>query len=121
MIRRPPRSTLFPYTTLFRSALREHGALVQHRHAVAPPRDLPDELHVVLDEHYARARARHDALDERDRPLLLRSGHPGRGLVEQEERRIVDEEHRDLEPLLLAVGERAGEVARAPEIGRAHV
>src|SRR5258708_29278960 len=25
MIRRPPRSTLFPYTTLFRSALR-HGA-----------------------------------------------------------------------------------------------
>src|SRR3712207_8807946 len=25
MIRRPPRSTLFPYTTLFRSALRDHG------------------------------------------------------------------------------------------------
>src|SRR2546427_4187338 len=24
MIRRPPRSTLFPYTTLFRSNLREH-------------------------------------------------------------------------------------------------
>src|SRR3712207_8721678 len=24
MIRRPPRSTLFPYTTLFRSALLEH-------------------------------------------------------------------------------------------------
>src|SRR5258708_29919868 len=24
MIRRPPRSTLFPYTTLFRSALREN-------------------------------------------------------------------------------------------------
>src|SRR5689334_24019665 len=27
MIRRPPRSTLFPYTTLFRSALRKGGAL----------------------------------------------------------------------------------------------
>src|SRR3712207_4659812 len=26
MIRRPPRSTLFPYTTLFRSALAEQGA-----------------------------------------------------------------------------------------------
>src|SRR2546426_8027217 len=26
MIRRPPRSTLFPYTTLFRSANRLHGA-----------------------------------------------------------------------------------------------
>src|SRR3712207_7140162 len=25
MIRRPPRSTLFPYTTLFRSIPREHG------------------------------------------------------------------------------------------------
>src|SRR3712207_7499033 len=25
MIRRPPRSTLFPYTTLFRSLLQEHG------------------------------------------------------------------------------------------------
>src|SRR3712207_8637803 len=43
MIRRPPRSTLFPYTTLFRSL---HGALLRlvgdragqlrlHRHAVA--------------------------------------------------------------------------------------
>src|SRR3712207_8663181 len=29
MIRRPPRSTLFPYTTLFRSA--PHGAHVAHR------------------------------------------------------------------------------------------
>src|SRR3712207_9313840 len=26
MIRRPPRSTLFPYTTLFRSVFVEHGA-----------------------------------------------------------------------------------------------
>src|SRR5690348_17412343 len=26
MIRRPPRSTLFPYTTLFRSDLRRHGS-----------------------------------------------------------------------------------------------
>src|SRR3712207_8497964 len=26
MIRRPPRSTLFPYTTLFRSGLSEHEA-----------------------------------------------------------------------------------------------
>src|SRR5689334_24705894 len=25
MIRRPPRSTLFPYTTLFRSAVRQYG------------------------------------------------------------------------------------------------
>src|SRR5262245_64699552 len=31
MIRRPPRSTLFPYTTLFRSPRRRHG----------PPRRIP--------------------------------------------------------------------------------
>src|SRR6266508_5575028 len=32
MIRRPPRSTLFPYTTLFRSQLRPlRGALLPHR------------------------------------------------------------------------------------------
>src|SRR2546421_3499687 len=30
MIRRPPRSTLFPYTTLFRSELFAHGAFLCH-------------------------------------------------------------------------------------------
>src|SRR5258708_37062123 len=36
MIRRPPRSTLFPYTTLFRSLTHdvEHVALVEHHAAV---------------------------------------------------------------------------------------
>src|SRR3712207_7793514 len=45
MIRRPPRSTLFPYTTLFRSAapLRRHrpegaeGRQPEAQHANAPP------------------------------------------------------------------------------------
>src|SRR3712207_7778107 len=35
MIRRPPRSTLFPYTTLFRSADRQRG--------------LPNDLVIVID------------------------------------------------------------------------
>src|SRR5260221_2066643 len=30
MIRRPPRSTLFPYTTLFRSLLARHPATARH-------------------------------------------------------------------------------------------
>src|SRR3712207_8915052 len=38
MIRRPPRSTLFPYTTLFRS--REPGGGVAELHAVAA--ELPE-------------------------------------------------------------------------------
>src|SRR5256885_12059961 len=38
MIRRPPRSTLFPYTTLFRSVdVREkHGVEVPHAEAASP-------------------------------------------------------------------------------------
>src|SRR5258708_27472341 len=34
MIRRPPRSTLFPYTTLFRSAQDGHAHLLEHLHAL---------------------------------------------------------------------------------------
>src|SRR3712207_8818521 len=39
MMRRPPRSTLFPYTTLFRSPVDEHQAEVGQR--VAESRHLP--------------------------------------------------------------------------------
>src|SRR2546421_8895891 len=49
MIRRPPRSTLFPYTTLFRSRLLQVG-----RHGLAhgggkipqPPLERPDRLQI---------------------------------------------------------------------------
>src|SRR3989449_8293461 len=50
MIRRPPRSTLFPYTTLFRSSLRvpsrsDACGLLPFRefHALGPRPNLPDE------------------------------------------------------------------------------
>src|SRR2546425_7245919 len=36
MIRRPPRSTLFPYTTLFRSALHEMLASANHGWTMYP-------------------------------------------------------------------------------------
>src|SRR2546421_2378574 len=35
MIRRPPRSTLFPYTTLFRSSPKDAAYVVAHSDAVA--------------------------------------------------------------------------------------
>src|SRR3989441_1343824 len=38
MIRRPPRSTLFPYTTLFRSVLQDRAGSGTARHA-RPSRD----------------------------------------------------------------------------------
>src|SRR3712207_6864546 len=49
MIRRPPRSTLFPYTTLFRSALGDHARAdpvgdVEHRGDDRPARTLADRL-----------------------------------------------------------------------------
>src|SRR5258708_26446847 len=56
MIRRPPRSTLFPYTTLFRSVQRlrrsviDHAALGQAQHAVT---ELPRVVHLVQVD-YAR-------------------------------------------------------------------
>src|SRR5256886_17226831 len=47
MIRRPPRSTLFPYTTLFRS--RVEKLLISAQHAEGAEDKLPDALweHVV--------------------------------------------------------------------------
>src|SRR5258708_31328438 len=38
MIRRPPRSTLFPYTTLFRSCIIAAGTLVPERMKIPPRR-----------------------------------------------------------------------------------
>src|SRR3712207_8974715 len=43
MIRRPPRSTLFPYTTLFRSAERVLAPGVQGEAALSPVRHGRDE------------------------------------------------------------------------------
>src|SRR3712207_8571645 len=41
MIRRPPRSTLFPYTTLFRSGLLESGTEIVTKDRVIEPYNLP--------------------------------------------------------------------------------
>src|SRR2546422_3873613 len=55
MIRRPPRSTLFPYTTLFRSAqdllgidVLKHGGRSAHAGAVLVGRALKEELAQAL-------------------------------------------------------------------------
>src|SRR3712207_9000388 len=65
MIRRPPRSTLFPYTTLFRSKVERVvlarganvvgdqvvvGDLVPLRGVIPEPADVVDELACVVDQ-----------------------------------------------------------------------
>src|SRR5688572_31059754 len=62
MIQRPPRSTLFPYTTLFRSPRRDR------RHA----RGVHEEEHVVARRSDSGARGRDD-LD----PAAVRSARDG--------------------------------------------
>src|SRR2546422_8618337 len=69
MIRRPPRSTLFPYTTLFRSSLAERAAPLARRQAAAARRvedyldaeqwfDLGLELEVRSEEHTSELQSR---------------------------------------------------------------
>src|SRR5256885_15136342 len=52
MIRRPPRSTLFPYTTLFRSVVNAF-----QQSPVAPARDLADAAAGLVARQLAFARA----------------------------------------------------------------
>src|SRR3989441_8162841 len=82
MIRRPPRSTLFPYTTLFRSLdsltpgqLEEH-ALRARRLGVAPARVVERE---VLDDHEVGHVDVREAGDERlaGGPGVLRGARRG--------------------------------------------
>src|SRR2546422_7649139 len=64
MIRRPPRSTLFPYTTLFRSLGDGHGIVVNgkqgeawHRHAL-PAQEFPHTM-LVTDRKSTRLNSSH--------------------------------------------------------------
>src|SRR3989442_4347928 len=81
MIRRPPRSTLFPYTTLFRS---QHVTLPTVREMVSrgrgadsPPTGAAPGTALVLGAHqadeHAREQREHERLQERDEQLQQRS------------------------------------------------
>src|SRR5689334_24050908 len=74
MIRRPPRSTLFPYTTLFRSAVeygwRDHGMHRPARSAAGHDRGSDD----LYDQRRAERDARADRLPDR-KSTRLNSSH----------------------------------------------
>src|SRR3712207_8039534 len=65
MIRRPPRSTLFPYTTLFRSPAARPGAdhglaarCLRRAAVLRHPREDGDELVTAVAQHDPRKNAR---------------------------------------------------------------
>src|SRR3712207_7474516 len=78
MIRRPPRSTLFPYTTLFRSVLPRDplgGRLEVHRHVELLEGLLAVQLDEVAREHLRVARHVEDPLLEDRKSTRLNSSH----------------------------------------------
>src|SRR2546428_1538907 len=61
MIRRPPRSTLFPYTTLFRSPFGDDGHVEPERHELLGKRAGPlAEKLVRSEEHTSELQSRSD-------------------------------------------------------------
>src|SRR3712207_7431999 len=67
MIRRPPRSTLFPYTTLFRSRSAIAEVDLHLLALVEEPHQLADGLRRQDDRAGARGRDFHLLADQRDR------------------------------------------------------
>src|SRR2546430_13110382 len=71
MIRRPPRSTLFPYTTLFRSVLISHCARIAFEMHVDPPALF--EARCGFQAHIVRRRALLRRCDRRHHGVIRRS------------------------------------------------
>src|SRR5438445_5549016 len=82
MMRRPPRSTLFPYTTLFRSGEVDH----EHRPALARAQRGADALH-LHDRRFAGGRADQDRSEEHTSELQSRQYLVCRLLLEKKKRR----------------------------------
>src|SRR2546430_12047389 len=64
MIRRPPRSTLFPYTTLFRSLINGLEKIAQrgHRAVVQVGRAQPDAIERRVDRKSTRLNSSHSQI-----------------------------------------------------------
>src|SRR3712207_9252799 len=97
MIRRPPRSTLFPYTTLFRSRLLRAGAdkVAVNTAAVARPEliaEIADRFgNQVLVLSLDARRCRDGATTDSGFEVTTHGGRRGTGLDRSEERRVGEE------------------------------
>src|SRR3712207_2034673 len=79
MIRRPPRSTLFPYTTLFRSA-NYPFTTIEPNVAVVP---VEDERLDAVARTVGASNLVHDTIDFHDIAGLVAGAHKGEGLGNQ--------------------------------------
>src|SRR3954447_12938588 len=85
---------------LFHRAFRQDLALMQNRDPVG---DVLDEFHVVLDDQHGPILD--DAVEQFGGLDALADAHARHGFVEHQQVRVLDQQHADLEPLLLAVAE----------------
>src|SRR5258708_17150032 len=94
MIRRPPRSTLFPYTTLFRSREQLRGAVRRHpiHRSLEPARDVQPIL--LIHRHRRR-------VDDAGRKRLARAVRAGAGDRSEEHTSELQSPDHLLFPLLL--------------------
>jgi hypothetical protein len=90
-------------------ALAEHQPLMQHDH---PAGNAAQEIHVVLDDH-DRA-VLDDPLQQLPSTLALALVIPRDGLIEQQQAWVLGQQHRDLQPLALAVRKRPGQLRQLP-------
>src|SRR3712207_8533737 len=76
MIRRPPRSTLFPYTTLFRSAEPLAQVALGREPVAGPQPTLADQLADLVDDHLGHAPDADRTEEVCSGSALGRDGHP---------------------------------------------
>src|SRR2546421_3303610 len=100
MIRRPPRSTLFPYTTLFRSHVRAGGP-VHERHGARDP-GAPDTRRPHARLAMAPARRAESRSEEHTSELQSRSDLVCRLLLEKKKKKTTYIPHTTDQPRTLA-------------------
>src|SRR2546428_6389954 len=91
MIRRPPRSTLFPYTTLFRSEAHRHAGFETGVEEAGQGRAAVGVPPIVVDEEYADGGTRSE---EHTSELQSRSDLVCRLLLEKKKHHTIIHRHR---------------------------
>src|SRR3712207_8890886 len=90
MIRRPPRSTLFPYTTLFRSVIIESLTLPPAHPQPGETPDVPSQMQYAPSRRHPVTRRRSARSEEHTSELQSRQYLVCRLLLEKKKNQLVD-------------------------------